>query len=200
MLYCQETNMYTCVSWASVGVTWYIVGKIAIYIFVTSDLDVRSSTTVLSSQCHSQTFISSGPRHTVSSYESCPVIDVRDSAALMEWCRSQHLQCRQSIFALSHLNYQKCASAQTSNPAPSPRPLFLLLPCPASMFGRGSVPSSSIFSVSLLQTVLVHIMPVVVHPHHSWSSFLARGTSHFHHHCLFRIVLFILPQNLLVDE
>ena len=55
-------------------------------------------------------------------------------------------------------------------------------------------PSSSVFVLSLLQTTLVHIMPDVVYPPHSWSSFCPR-TSHTYLHSLFHHIFFLTTQN-----
>ena len=59
----------------------------------------------------------------------------------------------------------------------------LLLPWPA-MLPDGVLyqpsPSSPVLGISCLQTTTVHIMPHVVHPPRSWSSFCP-GISHSHH-------------------
>ena len=55
-------------------------------------------------------------------------------------------------------------------------------------------PSSPVLGISLFQIALVLIMPDVVHPPHSWSSFCL-DTSHFHLHHLLHLISFIHLQN-----
>ena len=56
-------------------------------------------------------------------------------------------------------------------------------------------PSSPVvMDISILQMVLVHIMPDVIQPSHSCSSF-CRSNSHFHLHHLLHLIFFIRPQN-----
>ena len=55
-------------------------------------------------------------------------------------------------------------------------------------------PTSPVLGVYLLQTKLVHIVPDVFHPPHSWSYFCL-STSHFHLHRLLHLISVIPPQH-----
>ena len=77
--------------------------------------------------------------------------------------------------------------------------MFLIFPCPAAAMIPGwssvpSSPSSPALDISLLQTMLVHVMPGVIHPPHASSSFCP-GTCHCHFQRLLHLTSSIHPQH-----